>query len=73
LARDPVVSGAAAIVEFADSLDLDYKQKASLARSLALSTGAADWVGDVFDHILQLRVSTSELDEAIARFEKGRP
>jgi hypothetical protein len=68
LSLDPVSN--LATVEFADSLDLDYKAKARLAKQLADTLKQDDWLAQVFDKVLQKKVSTAELDSAIDRLSK---
>jgi hypothetical protein len=57
-------------VDFADSLDLDYKTKARLAKQLAETLEQAEWLKEVFDQVLQRKVTGTELDSAIERFTK---
>ena len=60
------------LAEYADSLTLDYKEKALKAESLAKKAGDHAWLKDVFAHIIQLRVPIADIEAAIKRYENRR-
>ena len=70
LRADPIK--ALDLAEYADSLTLDYKEKALKAESLARKAGDHAWLKDVFAHIIQLRVPIADIEAVIKRYENRR-
>ncbi len=68
LSRDPLAN--MDTVEFADSLNLDFKTKARYAKLLAQEIKKTGWLTQVFDRILQRKLTEANLDSAIDRFRK---